>query len=342
MRYVNLGNSGVKVSRVGLGMMTFGNPAWRAWLLDEDAARPIVRRAVELGINFFDTADMYSAGMSEEITGKLVREFCPRDEAVIATKVHHPLDLSFSGGSTVGNKPVARPNMGGQSRKRIFAAIDGSLRRLGVDYVDLYQLHRYDPGTPIEEVMEALHDVVKAGKARYIGASSMWTWQFAKMQFVAQARGWTRFTAMQNHYNLVYREEEREMIPFCRDQGIGLTPYSPLARGFLAGNRRRDDKSAGGAGRDAADEMAHAYYYQDADFAVVEAVRGVAAARGVSNATVAYAWMLARPGITAPIVGASKVWQIEEAVGALDVALTADEMAALEAPYQPHRVLGHA
>lgn len=342
MKYVNLGNSGVKVSRLGLGMMTFGNPAWRAWLLDEDAARPIVRRAVELGINFFDTADMYSAGMSEEITGKLVREFCPRDEAVIATKVHHPLDLSFSGGSTVGTKPPVRPNMGGQSRKRIFAAIDASLRRLGVDYVDLYQLHRYDPGTPIEEVMEALHDVVKAGKARYIGASSMWTWQFAKMQFVARKHGWTRFVSMQNHYNLVYREEEREMIPFCRDQGIGVTPYSPLARGFLSGNRTRDDKSSGGVGRGNADEMAHAYYYQDADFAVVEAVKNVAAARGVSNATVAYAWLAARPGVTAPIVGASKAWQIEEAVGALDVVLTADEMTALEAPYQPHRVLGHA
>lgn len=341
MQYVNLGRTGVKVSRIGLGMMTFGDARWRPWVLGLDEARPIVRRAVELGINFFDTADMYSGGASEEVTGKLIREFCDRDEVVLATKVHHPVDLAFSGGTTVGARPKVAPNKGGQSRKRIFAAIDASLTRLGVDYIDLYQIHRFDYHTPMEEVMEALHDVVKAGKARYIGACSMWTWQFAKMQHIAKANGWTPFACMQNHYNLAYREEEREMIPFCRDQGTAVTPWSPLARGFLAGNRKRGDKAAGDSGRSATDEMAHAYYYQDADFDVVEALGRVAAARGAKHAEVAYAWLLSRPGVTAPIVGASKVWQIEDAVKALDVALSSDEAKALEAPYRPHPVLGH-
>jgi 1-deoxyxylulose-5-phosphate synthase len=341
MQYVNLGRTGAKVSRIGLGMMTFGDARWRPWVLGIEEARPIVRRAVELGINFFDTADMYSAGASEEITGRLVREFCDRDEVIVATKVHHPVDLRFSGGTTVGARPVVPPNKGGQSRKRIMAAIDASLTRLGLDYVDLYQIHRFDYHTPMDEVMEALRDVVKAGKARYIGASSMWTWQFAKMQFIAQSRGLTPFVSMQNHYNLAYREEEREMIPFCRDQGVAVTPWSPLARGFLAGNRKRDDKTAAQTGRAQTDEMAHAYYYRDADFDVVDAVGRVAAARGVKPAEIAYAWLLSRPGVTAPIVGASKVWQIEEAVKALDVALAPEELKALEAPYQPHNVLGH-
>jgi aryl-alcohol dehydrogenase (NADP+) len=342
MKYVNLGSTGLRVSRIGLGMMTFGSPQWREWVLGEDEARPIVRHAVELGINLFDTADTYSAGLSEEITGKLLREFASRDEIVVATKLHHPVDIAFKGGSVVGPKPAVRPNLSGQSRKRIFAAIDASLKRLGLDYVDLYQIHRFDPHTPIEEVMEALHDVVKAGKARYIGASSMWAWQFAKMQHAAERRGTTRFVAMQNHYNLAYREEEREMIPLCRDQGVGLIPWSPLARGFLAGNRRREDRAAGATARSRSDEMAHAYYYQEADFAVVDALSKVAAARGASNATIAYAWLMSRPGVSAPIVGASKLWQLDEAVKAIDVALSPEEVDAMQAPYRPHAVAGHA
>jgi len=341
MDYVNLGASGLKVSRIALGMMTFGTTAWRPWVLDEDAARPIVRRAVELGINVFDTADMYSAGVSEEITGKLVREFAPRDEVVVATKVFNPVELAFKGMNAPGQKPRLRPNMQGLSRKRIFAAIDASLKRLGMDWIDLYQIHRFDRATPIEETMEALHDVVKAGKARYIGASSMWAWQFAKMQQVAREHGWTPFVSMQNHYNLLYREEEREMIPLCLDQGVGLLPWSPLARGFLAGNRGRDDKSAGATSRARTDEIAQHMYYQDSDFVVVDAVKEVAEARGESMARVAYAWLLGRPGITAPIVGASKVWQLEEAVAAVDLALTPDEMGTLETAYRPHPVLGH-
>jgi len=342
MNYVNLGNSGLKVSRIGLGMMTFGDAAWRPWILGLDDARPIFRRAAELGINFFDTADMYSAGASEEITGRLVREFCNRDEVVVATKFHHPVDMAFSSGQPVGKpKPPVRPNMSGQSRKRIFAAVDSSLTRLGLDYIDLYQPHRFDPSTPMDEVMEALHDVVKAGKVRYIGASSMWAWQFAKMQFIARERGWTRFVSMQNHYNLAYREEEREMIPFCRDQGVGLIPWSPLARGFLAGTRKRGEKTAE-TSRGSTDELLQAYYGQDADFDVLEALSAVAGQRGVKNAEVAYAWLLSRPGVTAPIVGASKVWQIEDAVKALDITLSAGERDALESPYRPHRVIGHA
>jgi 1-deoxyxylulose-5-phosphate synthase len=342
MKYVRLGASGLTVSRIALGMMTFGTPQWRPWVIGEEAARPIVRRAVELGINVFDTADLYSAGMSEEITGRLLREFAHRDEIVIATKLYFPVDLAFKGGNAPGPKPAPRPNRQGLSRKRVFAAIDASLERLGVDAIDLYQIHRFDPDTPVEETMEALHDVVKAGKARYIGASSMWAWQFAKMQQVAERHGWTRFVSMQNHYNLAYREEEREMIPLCRDQGVGLLPWSPLARGFLAGNRARDDKSSGATSRAQTDEIAQKYYYSDADFAVVEALAKLAQAKGVSNAQVAYAWLLHRPGVTAPIVGASQIWQIEEAVRAIDLSLTNDELAALEAPYRPHPVIGHS
>jgi aryl-alcohol dehydrogenase (NADP+) len=341
VQVANLGASGLKVSRIGLGMMTFGTPAWRPWVLDEAAARPIVRRAIELGINFFDTADMYSAGLSEEISGRLLAELAPRDEVVIATKLFYPVDLAFKGGNDPGPKPVLRPNQSGLSRKRIFAAADASLRRLGTDFIDLYQIHRFDPSTPVEETMEALHDLVRAGKVRYLGASSMWAWQFAKMQHVAERNGWTRFVSMQNHYNLVYREEEREMIPLCRDQGVGLLPWSPLARGFLAGNRGRDDRASGATSRARTDDIALKLYYQDSDFAVLEALTATAQARGVSNATTAYAWLLGRPGVTAPIVGASQVWQLEEAVRALDVSLTAAESAALEAPYRPHPVLGH-
>lgn len=341
MQYANLGASGLKVSRIGLGMMTFGTPAWRPWVLDEAAARPIVRRAIELGINFFDTADMYSAGLSEEITGRLLSELAPRDEVVIATKLFYPVDLAFKGGNDPGPKPVLRPNQSGLSRKRIFAAADASLKRLRCEAIDLYQIHRFDPSTRVEETMEALHDLVRAGKVRYLGASSMWAWQFAKMQHVAERNGWTRFVSMQNHYNLVYREEEREMIPLCRDQGVGLLPWSPLARGFLAGNRGRDDRTSGATSRARTDDIALKLYYQDSDFAVLEALTAVAKARGVSNATAAYGWLLGRPGVTAPIVGASQTWQLEEAVRALELSLTAAECTALEAPYRPHPVLGH-
>jgi 1-deoxyxylulose-5-phosphate synthase len=341
VQYVNLGASGLKVSRIGLGMMTFGTPAWRPWVLDEAASRPIVRRALDLGINLFDTADMYSAGISEEITGRLLREMASRDEVVIATKLFHPVDVAFKGGNDPAPKPVLKPNLSGLSRKRILAAADASLKRLGVEHIDLYQIHRFDPATPVEETMEALNDLVRAGKVRYLGASSMWAWQFAKMQHAAERHGWTRFVSMQNHYNLVYREEEREMIPLCRDQGIGLLPWSPLARGFLAGNRGRDDRSTGATARARTDDIALTLYYDDADFAVLDAVKALAQERRVSNAMLAYAWLLSRPGVSAPIVGASQVWQLEEAIQALDVALTREESAALEKPYRPHAVLGH-
>jgi len=342
VNYVNLGASGLKVSRLALGMMTFGTPEWRPWVLDEEAARPIVRRAIELGVTLFDTADMYSAGMSEEITGKLLREYARRDEIVIATKVHFPVDLAFRGMNAPGPKPVPRPNASGLSRKHILAAVDASLRRLGVEYIDLYQIHRFDLSTPIEETMEALHDVVKAGKARYLGASSMWAWQFARMQHAAETHGWTRFVSMQNHYNLVYREEEREMIPFCRATGVGLVPWSPLARGFLAGNRGRQDKSSGATSRAQTDDIAQKYYYEDSDFAVVSTLTELAQEKGVTNAALAYAWLLAKSAVSAPIVGASKLWQIEEAVRALDVSLSVEDITRLEAPYRPHPVLGHA
>jgi aryl-alcohol dehydrogenase (NADP+) len=322
-------------------MMTFGTPDWRPWILGEEAARPIVRRAIELGINCFDTADMYSAGMSEEITGKLLREYARRDEIVIATKVRFPVDLAFKGMNVPGQKPAVRQNASGLSRKHIFAAVDASLRRLGVDCIDLYQIHRFDPATPIEETMEALHDVVRAGKARYIGASSMWAWQFAQMQHVAARHGWTKFVSMQNHYNLVYREEEREMIPYCRASGVGIVPWSPLARGFLAGNRSKEDKTSAATSRAQTDDIAQSYYYDDSDFAVVSVLTALAQEKGVTNATLAYAWLLAKAGVSAPIVGASKLWQIEEAVRALDITLGEDEIARLEAPYRPHPVLGH-
>jgi aryl-alcohol dehydrogenase (NADP+) len=297
-----------------------------------------VRRAVELGVNFFDTADFYSAGVSEELTGKFLREFARREEVVVATKVFFPVDMAFSGGGA--QRPESAPNTSGLSRKRVLAAIDASLRRLGTDYVDLYQIHRWDYATPIEETMEVLHDVVKAGKARHVGASSMFAWQFAKAQEVARGRGFARFASMQNHYNLAYREEEREMIPLCRDQGVGLIPWSPLARGFLAGNRRAGDQQAGATPRARTDELAQRYYYGEADFAVVEALTRVAAARGVSNAQVAYAWLLGK-GVAAPVVGASRLQHLDDAVAATQLVLSADENAALEAPYRAHPVLGH-
>lgn len=341
MHFTRLGRTGLTVSRIALGMMTYGTPQWRPWVLDEDASRPVVRHAVELGINFFDTADMYSAGESEVLTGKFVREFCRREETVIATKVFHPVALDYKGGNSTAAKPPKRPNMDGLSRKRLFHAVDDSLRRLGTDYIDLWQIHRLDHATPLEETMEALHDIVKSGKVRYIGASSMFAWEFAKAQQVAREHGWTPFVAMQNHYNLVYREEEREMIPLCRDQGVGLIPWSPLARGFLAGNRKVDDRRAGETSRAQTDDIAQKYYYDPSDFAVVETLSAMASAKGLSNATLAYAWLLHK-GITGPIVGASKAWQLDQAVAALDVALAAEDVAQLEAPYRPHAVLGHA
>lgn len=326
MQYVRLGKTGLKVSRLCLGMMTYGTPQWRDWVLDEAASRPFVQRALELGINFFDTADIYSLGVSEEVTGRALKDFAKRDEVVIATKVFSPM----------GDKP----NQGGLSRKHIMQAIDDSLRRLGTDYVDLYQIHRWDPETPIEETLEALHDVVKAGKARYIGASSMYAWQFAQALYLADLHGWTRFVAMQNHYNLVYREEEREMIPLCRDQGIAVIPWSPLARGFLAGNRTRD--KGGETARSKSDGFAHHMYYQDNDFATLDRVVELAKTRGCSPAQLSLAWMLHKPGVTSPIIGASKMPHLEEAVAALEIQLSPEDMAYLEGPYQPHPVLGHA
>jgi aryl-alcohol dehydrogenase (NADP+) len=347
VKTVRLGNSGLEVSRFALGMMTYGTAQWRPWVLEEAAARPLVRAAVEAGINFFDTADMYSAGASEELTGKFVREFCRRDEAVIATKVYFPVDIAFRGANAQGPKPLPKPNASGLSRKRILAAIDASLRRLGTDYVDLYQIHRFDSAVPVEETMEALHDVVKSGKARYIGASSMFAWQFARMQHVAERRGWTTFVSMQNHYNLAYREEEREMNPYCRATGVGLMPWSPLARGFLAGNRKpgkggSTDKLQGATSRASTDDIAQKFYYRDADFAVVDALTQLAGEKGVANASLAYSWLLHQPSVSSPIIGISKAGQLEQALAALDIALSDDELARLAAPYQPHPVIGHA
>jgi len=340
MQYTRLGSTGLKVSRICLGMMTYGTPQWRPWVMDEASSRPVFKHAIELGINFFDTADMYSGGESEVLTGRFLREFCRREEVVIASKVYYPVELAFKGGASAAAKPDRRPNMDGLSRKRIFHAVDDSLRRLGTDYIDLYQIHRLDQDTSMEEIMEALHDVVKSGKVRYIGASSMYAWQFAKMQQIAKERGFTRFASMQNHYNLAYREEEREMIPLCRDQGVALIPWSPLARGFLAGNRKQGDKEAGETSRAKTDDIAQNYYYRDSDFKVVQVLTDLAARKSVSNATLAYAWLLHK-GVTAPIVGASKIYQLDQAAAALEVQLSAEEVAALEAPYEPHKILGH-
>jgi 1-deoxyxylulose-5-phosphate synthase len=306
-------------------MMSYGDPAFRPWILPEEAAGPIVRRAVEAGVTFFDTADMYSAGVSEEVTGRLLGKlFARRDDYVLASKVYFPMG------------PGA--NDRGLSRKHILASIDDSLRRLGTDHVDLYQIHRWDHQTPIEETMAALHEVVQAGKARYLGASSMYAWQFAKAQYVAQAAGWTRFVSMQNHYNLVYREEEREMIPLCLDQGVGLIPWSPLARGLLAGTRERDGQQH--TLRAGTDQLIDKLY-DDNDFEVVDEVRALADERGVPPAQVALAWLLHQPAVTAPIIGATKPHHLEDAIAALDVTLTGAEQARLEAPYRPHPVRGH-
>jgi 1-deoxyxylulose-5-phosphate synthase len=341
MKYTQLGKSGLEISKIGLGMMTYGTSQWRPWVMDGDAGKPVFQRAVELGVNFFDTADMYSGGESEVTTGRWVREFCKRDEVVVATKVYFPVDLAFKGGASAAAKPERKPNSDGLSRKRIMTAVDASLKRLGMDHIDLYQIHRFDPRVPVEETMEALHDVVKAGKARYIGASSMWAHQFARMQEVARQHGWTPFVSMQNHYNLAYREEEREMNPLCTSRGVGLLPWSPLARGFLAGNRKASDKGAAGNSRSATDDIAQNYYYRDSDFATVQRLTEMAQAKGVSNATLAYAWLMHQKGVSAPLVGASKVHQIEEAAKASDLVLSTEEVAQLGQGYEPHPVLGH-
>jgi 1-deoxyxylulose-5-phosphate synthase len=326
MQQVRLGNTGLKVSRVCLGMMSYYSGASsRPWMLDEAAAEPIVRAAVDSGITFFDTANMYSRGGSEVVTGRLLGGLLPRDELVLATKVYFPMGRG--------------PNSGGLSRKHVLSAIDASLKRLGMDYVDLYQIHRWDSETPIEETMEALHDVVRAGKARHIGASSMYAWQFAKAQHVAERNGWTRFVSMQNHYNLLYREEEREMIPQCLDQGVGVLPWSPLARGLLAGTRTRDGERR--TTRAGTDDYADRLYGAPEDFDVIERVGEVAAERGVPPAQVALAWLLHRPGVTAPIVGATKLSHLEDAVAAEQLSLSTEEIARLEEPYRPHTVLGH-
>jgi len=325
MDYVNLGSTGLKVSRICFGTMTYGDPGWHDWVLPENESRPFFVRALEHGINFFDTADMYSVGVTEEIVGRVLKDLIPRDEVVIATKAFYP----------IGDGPNDR----GLSRKHLFSAIDASLRRLGVDYVDLYQVHRWDPDTPIEETLCALNDIVLAGKARYIGASSMYAWQFMKALHLSDQHGWARFVSMQNHYNLVYREEEREMMPLCREEGIGVIPWSPLARGFLAGNRRRE--GLGATKRSKSDTFAQRMYYTDVDFDVVNRVVEVAKARGVSAAQVSLAWLLGQSGVTAPIIGASKIKQLDQAVEALDIRLDDAECVALEERYQPHPVRGH-
>jgi aryl-alcohol dehydrogenase-like predicted oxidoreductase len=326
MKYGNLGATGLRVSRVCLGMMSYGNQSDRPWVIDEDAAEPIVRAAVDGGVTFFDTADGYSQGASEVATGRLLPKFLSRDEVVVATKVFTP--------TTPGE------NGAGLSRKHVLAAVDASLGRLGMDYIDLYQIHRWDRRTPIEETMQALDDIVRAGKVRYIGASSMFAWQFAKAQHVAAVNGWTRFVSMQNHYNLIYREEEREMIPLCIDQGVGIIPWSPLARGLLAGNRTREGERR--TVRSGTDPFGDTLYTQPTDFDVVERVAEVASALGHPPAQIALAWLLQRRGVTAPIIGATKPHHLDDALAAEALTLDDDAVARLEELYVAHPVLGHS
>ncbi len=326
MDYRALGRSGLRVSRICLGTMSIGTPEWRPWVLTEEQGRPLVKKAVEAGINFFDTADMYSNGKSEEAVGRLLKEFLRREEAVVATKVFHRMGPG--------------QNEHGLSRKHIMDAIDASLRRLNMEYVDLYQIHRWDYHMPVEETMEALHDVVKAGKARYIGASSMFAHQLAHAQATARTRGHTTFISMQNHYNLVYREEEREMNPYCRQEGIALIPWSPQARGFLAGNRTKD--KSGPTSRSQTDEYGHGLYYADADFRIAERVAELAKKRSCKPTQIALAWLLHQPGVTAPIIGATKLEHVSDAVEAMAITLDADECKFLEELYIPHKVLGHS
>ena len=308
-----------------LGAMTYGTPRWRPWVLDEEQSRPFYRRAIERGINFFDTADMYSIGVSEEVLGRALKEYAKRDQVVVATKVFFPMSSD--------------PNDKGLSRKHILASIDASLKRLQMDYVDLYQIHRWDYDTPIEETLEALHEVIRAGKARYIGASSMFAWQFARSLYLAERHGWSRFISMQNHYNLIYREEEREMLPLCRDEGVGIIPWSPLARGFLAGNRKRESK--GETQRAQLDQYAHELYTEASDHEVADRVAELARKRNVGPAQIALAWLLHQPGITSPIVGSTKLEQLDQLIEAVEIPLSKEECGSLEQPYKPHRVLGH-
>jgi aryl-alcohol dehydrogenase-like predicted oxidoreductase len=326
MNYIRFGTTGLKVSGLCLGAMSYGSKKWREWVLEEEEARPIIRHAIESGINFFDGADMYSTGVSEEILGRALKDFgTGRDSQVIATKLYMPMSSD--------------PNDRGLSRKHVMRSIDRSLRRLGTDYVDLYQIHRFDYETPIEETLEALNDCVRAGKVRYIGGSAMFAWQFLKMVMTSDARHLARFASMQCYYNLLYRENEREVIPMCRAEGIAVIPYSPLARGFVAGNRKR-----GGGGetvRSKTDPFSDRDYYHEQDFVIVDRITAVAQQRGVKNAQVAMAWILQKPGITAPILGATKSAYIDEAIAAMSLKLTADEMKTLEEPYQPRTILGH-
>ena len=323
MDYVKLGSTGLEVSRLCLGMMSYGDPDWRSWVLPEDDARPLVKRAVEAGVNFFDTADMYSKGVSEEVTGKLLGEMTRRDEVVIATKVYFPMS--------------DRPNRGGLSKKHILDSVRDSLRRLDTDYIDLYQIHRWDDGTPPEETLEALHDCVRFGYVRYVGASSLYAWQFARSLHVAEMNGWSRFVSMQNHYNLLYREEEREMMPLCRAEGVGVIPWSPLARGWLARPASEKEGTARGESDDFSNRL---YDFPEAD-EIIRRVGRVAEARGVSRAQIALAWLMGRPGVTAPIVGATKVAHLDDALDAVDLELSDDEVASLEEPYPPRPVRGH-
>ena len=325
MRYTRLGNTGLTVSRICLGTMTYGDPTWRAWVLDEEAAQPFFRRAVESGINFFDTADMYSLGVSEEITGRALKRYARLDETVVATKVYWPMGDG--------------PNLKGLSRKHIIQGCEASLRRLGIESIDLYQIHRLDSSYPVEETLSALDQLVRQGKVRYIGASSGDAWQMAQALSASERNGWARFISMQDHYNLLYREEEREMIPLCVHEGIGIIPWSPLARGILA--RPRPAADAPATLRAETDAFQTDMYTGQVDWAIIDAVQRVAAARGIRPAQVALAWLLAKPAVTAPIVGATKLSHLDDAIGSVEVELTAEEMAELEAGYRPHKVLGH-
>jgi len=327
MQYVNLGNTGMKVSRLCLGMMSYGSKQWRSWILDEGESKPFIQRALDAGINFFDTADVYSLGESERVTGNLLKELgVKRENVIVATKVHGQMSDDI--------------NDKGLSRKHIMDSIDRSLQRLQMDYVDLYQIHRWDHEAPIEETLEALNDIVRAGKARYIGASSMFAWQFAKALHTSEKHGWAKFISMQNHYNLAYREEEREMIPLCVDQGIGLIPWSPMARGFFAGNRKRD--GGGETTRANSDPFAKGLYFRDEDFVVADRVSEVAAARGITGSQMALAWLLHKPYVHSPIIGATKMDHLDQAIAALDIKLSDEEVKRLEEPYKPHPILGHS
>lgn len=327
MQYVNLGKTGMKVSRLCLGMMSYGSKKWREWVLEEEESKPFIKRALDAGINFFDTANVYSLGESERVTGNILKELgVNRENIVVATKVRGEMS------DDVNNR--------GLSRKHILDSIDKSLQRLQMDYVDLYQIHRWDYSTPIEETMEALNDVVRAGKARYIGASSMFAWQFSKALHTSEKHGWTKFISMQNHYNLVYREEEREMIPLCQDQGIGIIPWSPMARGFLAGNRKRG--GGGDTTRANSDPFGDTMYFRDEDFTVADRAGEIAKERGVSQSQIALAWVLNKPFVHSPIIGATKMDHLDQSIAALDIKLSDDEMKKLEEPYKPHPVLGHS